>query len=122
MKGLLVVPGVIAVLALTLGCGRGGDGPPSAPVEGQVSAPTARPTQAPVRSTPGGPVRVSANGSWFDPPVRAERLPGGVWYCDRGTVHFASQTQGKGTCPRCKAKLKRAGGAAASTPTAAAAP
>ncbi len=62
-------------------------------------------------------VEVTVEGGEFAPPVQAEQLPGDVWYCDMGTVHYARGEEGDGTCPLCKMALKHkpadAGGDAA---------
>jgi hypothetical protein len=50
---------------------------------------------------PAPQVAVAAEGSRFDPPVRVEQLPAGVWYCDLGTVHYARPDEGDGRCPVC---------------------
>lgn len=44
-------------------------------------------------------VEVAAEGSEFDPPIEVAQLPDGVWYCDMGTVHYASLQPGE--CPLC---------------------
>ena len=46
-------------------------------------------------------VAVAPEGSTFDPPVRVDQLPTGVWYCDMGTVHYARLEEGDGRCPVC---------------------
>ena len=48
-----------------------------------------------------GLVEVAADGTRFDPPVAKDRVPTGTWICDMGTVHYASQEQGDGSCPIC---------------------
>jgi len=50
-------------------------------------------------------VVVPAEGQRFDPPVSADQIPEGAWYCDMGTVHFARQERGKSVCPVCKMAL-----------------
>lgn len=56
----------------------------------------------PASSALGGPpVDVAIAGSRFDPPVSKDRIPAGNWICDMGTVHYASQDHGDGTCPIC---------------------
>ena len=52
-------------------------------------------------AAPAPKVQVAAGGSRFDPPVRVDQLPTGVWYCDMGTVHYASTEAGEGRCPVC---------------------
>jgi hypothetical protein len=51
-------------------------------------------------------VDVPAEGKKFNPPLRAEQLPAGAWYCDMGTVHWAQMNEGNRTCPICKMDLK----------------
>jgi hypothetical protein len=110
MRVLASVLALVTVCGGAVGCGGAGGTAPAPTPAGQVEL-AARPTRPPARPTPGGPVEVGARGSWFDPPVAVGRLPAGVWYCDRGTAHFASQTQGKGACPRCGGPLKQKGAA-----------
>lgn len=50
---------------------------------------------------------LAADGSTFDPPVAAERIPEGAWYCDMGTVHYARPDKGDGTCPVCGMNLSQ---------------
>lgn len=45
----------------------------------------------------GGTVEVSAEGTEFDPPIEPDVLPNGVWYCDMGTVHYASTDRSDGS-------------------------
>lgn len=53
-------------------------------------------------------VEVSEAGSKFDPPVKAEQLPEGAWYCDMGTVHWAGMNKPEdGKCPECGMALKQ---------------
>jgi len=52
-----------------------------------------------------GKVALSAEGVSFKPPIQAEALPSGAYYCDMGTVHYARSEQGDGVCPVCKMKL-----------------
>lgn len=55
-------------------------------------------------------VSVSDNGSKFDPPVEAEKIPDGAWICDmNGQVRYASRTPGDGKCPVCSMKLVQKG-------------
>jgi hypothetical protein len=53
------------------------------------------------------PVEVPAEGKKFDPPVRAQQLPAGAWYCDMGTVHWAQMNEANHVCPFCKMDLKQ---------------
>ena len=52
-------------------------------------------------------VEVAAEGTEFDPPVEVSQLPDGVWYCDMGTVHYASLQPGE--CPLCGMDLVHKG-------------
>lgn len=53
------------------------------------------------------PVTLSAPGNKFDPPVRPSQIPANAWYCDMGTVHYASMDKGDGKCPICHMGLKQ---------------
>ena len=75
-----------------------GQGEKATPV-GNVNDPTATVKLA--------QVEVPAEGKKFDPPVRAEQLPTGAWYCDMGTVHWAQMNEGNHKCPFCKMDLKQ---------------
>lgn len=88
MRNLAVV--VVASLALW-SCGAA---EPPAP----APAPEA-PTVEVVTEAELPMVEVDAEGTEFDPPVEVAQLPDGVWYCDMGTVHFA--TLAPGECPLC---------------------
>jgi hypothetical protein len=55
-------------------------------------------------------VEVPKEGKKFDPVVEAEQMPAGAWYCDMGTVHYASMDKGDGSCPECGMKLKQKAG------------
>lgn len=46
-------------------------------------------------------VTVSSAGTEFDPPVKLEQIPDGVWICDMGTVHYARSEKGDGKCAVC---------------------
>lgn len=61
----------------------------------------------PAASAPVGPVEVPKEGTKFKPPIKPEQLPSGAWYCDMGTVEYASMDKGDGTCPICQMKLKQ---------------
>lgn len=52
------------------------------------------------------PVKLSAQGQKFEPPVAVEAIPEGGWYCDMGTVHYARSEEGDGKCPLCHMTLK----------------
>ena len=70
---------------------------------------TATAAAATVTAAPSGPVDVPAKGKRFEPPVQASQLPGGAWYCDMGTVHWAQLEEGSKACPLCKMDLKQKG-------------
>jgi len=52
-------------------------------------------------------VKVTEEGSKFDPPVNSSQIPLGAWMCEMGGVHFASLSPGDGKCPTCGMKLKQ---------------
>ncbi len=53
-----------------------------------------------------GKVQVAEDGTKFDPPVAAERIPHEAWACVMGgKVHYASMTKGNGKCPLCGMNL-----------------
>ena len=51
-------------------------------------------------------MKLTAEGQEFKPPVQPAAIPGGSWYCDMGTVHYARSEKGDNTCPLCKMTLK----------------
>lgn len=56
---------------------------------------------------PAEKVEVATGGTEFDPAVQPEQLPDGAYYCDMGTVHWASTEKPEdGKCPLCGMKLK----------------
>lgn len=57
-------------------------------------------------------VEVNRNGSRFDPPVSASRIPEGAWMCNMNGVHFATLDPEEGACPICGMALTRKGGSA----------
>lgn len=58
-------------------------------------------------------VEVAKEGTKFDPPVEREQIPEGAWYCDMGTVHWASMEKPEdGRCPECHMMLKELGASA----------
>jgi hypothetical protein len=68
----------------------------------------AKPEEAkPEEGTEVAAVEVSKEGTKFDPPIKAEQLPEGAWYCDMGTVHYARTEEGDGKCAVCGMKLKQ---------------
>ncbi len=103
---------LVAVTSLVLwSCGAA---PPPAP-EPEAEAPTVDV----VTEVDMPMVEVAAEGTEFDPPVEVSQLPDGVWYCDMGTVHYASLQPGQ--CPLCGMDLVHKG-AAVDAPTDEAAP
>lgn len=55
-------------------------------------------------------VSVAPDGTRFDPPVPASKIPDGAWMCDmNGEVHYASMAQGNGDCPVCGMHLVQKG-------------
>ena len=63
-------------------------------------------------------VEVAAEGTEFDPAVEVVQLPDGVWYCDMGTVHYATLQPGE--CPLCGMDLVQKHAAGEPAPDAAA--
>jgi hypothetical protein len=57
-------------------------------------------------------VDVPKEGKEFDPAVEKEQIPAGAWFCDMGTVEYASMEKGDGSCPECGMKLKQKDGEA----------
>jgi hypothetical protein len=51
------------------------------------------------------PIAVTDAGAKIEPPVTADRIPAGAWYCDMGKVHYARAQKGDGICPLCKMAL-----------------
>ncbi len=66
-----------------------------------------QPSTATSATAPVGMVDVPTEGKQFDPPIKPEYLPAHAWYCDMGTVHYARTSEGDGTCPICRMKLKQ---------------
>jgi Cu(I)/Ag(I) efflux system membrane fusion protein len=54
-------------------------------------------------------VEVPEGGKKFEPPVSAERIPEGAWYCPMDDVHWAQPSEGDGECPVCGMHLKEKG-------------
>lgn len=52
-----------------------------------------------------GLVELDESGSQFDPPIEANQVPPDAWFCDMGTVHYASMNEGDGSCPVCGMSL-----------------
>ncbi len=85
---------VVTVSSVQLGCSK----PKS---DGEAPTPSA------ISQANLSPVQVPAEGKEFKPPIRAEQLPSGAWYCDMGTVHWAQMNENNHTCPICKMDLKK---------------
>jgi len=66
---------------------------------------------APVRATAQDPstdtqdVSLTSDGKVFAPPIKRSALPDDAWYCDMGTVHYASTEKKDGICPVCAMAL-----------------
>ncbi|TDP63646.1 hypothetical protein [Bradymonas sediminis] len=78
--------------------------------EAKPEAQGAEKAEAPAEKAPEklAKVELTATGTKFDPPIKVEQLPAGAWYCDMGTVHWASLENPKdGRCPECNMKLKQ---------------
>lgn len=95
---------VLSVMVLLVaGCGEEAQGP----TPEQIAQEKVQQAMAAGESgeNPGLEVKVAPDGTVFQPPVRVEQLPGGVWYCDLGTVHYARQEEGAGRCAKCGMEL-----------------
>lgn len=95
---------VLAFGIAGLGCDKS-----SAPTEEPAAESPADPAEAQSET---GLVEVPAEGKKFDPPIKPERIPDGVWYCDMGTVEYARAEKGDGKCPVCGMFLKQKGASA----------
>ncbi len=102
-------------LVATSGCSKpasADNGPEAvasaAPAE-KAAAPAAKKAPAPAEAAAAADdkVEVPKEGKKFEPPVKPEQIPGGAWYCDMGTVHYARGEEGDGKCPLCHMKLKK---------------
>ena len=103
----------ILVALLMVGCEKPAEQPQEpAATATQAEAVVAAPTEAPEKAPESGAslVTVTAEGTTFDPPVKAEQIPAGAWYCDMGTVEYASLEKGDGKCPKCGMMLKQKAG------------
>lgn len=87
---------VFIVATLLAACSTAPPAEPPAPEE----APAA--PEAPVAF---GSVDVPRDGKQFNPPVAADQIPEGAYYCDMGDVHYARITPGDGSCPVCGMEL-----------------
>lgn len=107
---------LIGVSVLVWAC----DGSPPAveqPAESSVPATAAAPvTTEPAVVLPPltGPVSLTAAGVQLDPPADKDQIPEGAWFCDMGTVHFASTDINDGKCPLCSMDLVHQASAASS--------
>lgn len=114
MKRSLFVLFVVVAVAASIGCG--------ARSEEQTEEVTAAPIaeQPEPSAAEGAPalemVELTAEGTEFDPPIQAEQLPDGAWYCDMGTVHYARTDQGDGKCALCGMNLVQQEAAEESVP------
>lgn len=52
-------------------------------------------------------LQLTPEGQKFEPPIKAEALPIGAYYCDMGTVHYARSEKGDSSCPICQMKLSQ---------------
>jgi len=89
MTRVATVAFTLLLTLVALGCQSGNTEPPPA----TPPAATAK-------------IEVPAEGKKLDPPVTADQLPDGAWYCDMGTVHYARGEKGDGKCPVCGMMLK----------------
>ncbi len=77
------------------GCKQGTSSPSDAP-----ASDTAQATEATTLET------IAPEGTRFDPPVPASRIPEDTWMCDMdGQVHYAAKEKGNGRCPICSMHL-----------------
>lgn len=97
----------LAAPLLVLAC----DGSPSPAPEPSAEAPAPE-AVSPEASSPAvvlpplsGPVSLTASGVQLDPPAEKDQIPDGAWFCDMGTVHFASTEKNDGICPLCSMEL-----------------
>lgn len=115
----LFIP-VLMMFALVLGaCEKKEEGATVEPPVEEKTAEAEAPAEpaAPEKAAESGAsadakVEVTAEGTKFDPPVKPEQIPDGAWYCDMGTVEYASLEKGDGKCPTCGMMLKQKGAAA----------
>ncbi|MEZ4460581.1 MAG: hypothetical protein R3E66_12815 [bacterium] len=105
----------ILVALIMVGCDKPAEQPQEpAATATQAEAVVAAPSEAaPEKAAESGAsmVTVTAEGTTFDPPVKPEQIPAGAWYCDMGTVEYASLEKGDGKCPKCGMMLKQKPGA-----------
>ena len=117
MKKLLFVLLVVVAIAASIGCGARS----AEQTEEVTAAPIAEQPESALPSVEEAEpalemVELTAEGTEFDPPVQAEQLPDGAWYCDMGTVHYARTDQGDGKCALCGMNLVQQEAAEESVP------
>ncbi|MFV2071849.1 MAG: hypothetical protein ACC742_04245 [Thermoanaerobaculales bacterium] len=113
MRRMLFVMFAVVVFALSIGCGA----QPAEETEDVVAAPIAeQPAPSAEEATTLEMVEVAAEGAEFDPPVLAEQLPDGAWYCGMDTVHYARMDEGDGKCGVCGMNLTQKEAAEESVP------
>ena len=77
------------------GCKQGTSSPSDVPASDTVQATEAK-----------GFETVAPQGTRFDPPVPASRIPEDAWMCDMdGQVHYATNEKGNERCPICSMYL-----------------
>lgn len=98
MKRIVLVT-LLSLAFLAAGCSQA----PSADAPDK----TTKASPATKTSTPSADLlEITKEGSKFDPPVSAKKIPHEAWACVmNGTVHYASMDKGDGKCPTCKMKL-----------------
>ena len=122
----LIILAALAALTLTAGCGKKADKPAAdkaaatekaateeAATEEAATEEAATEEAAPADEAPAPAAMeaaqapaVTAEGTKFEPPIEKDQVPAGAWFCDMGTVHYASLDKKDGTCPLCKMQLK----------------
>ena len=86
---------ILGAVFAAAGCKQGTSSPSDAPVSD-----TAQATEATGLET------IAPEGTRFDPPVPASRIPEDTWMCDmNGQVHYAAKEKGNGRCPICSMHL-----------------
>lgn len=86
---------ILGAVFAAAGCKQGTSSPSDAP-----ASDTAHATEAKALET------IAPEGTRFDPPVPASRIPADTWMCDMdGQVHYAAKDKGSGRCPICSMHL-----------------